>query len=575
MTIENKDGSNEHSPPNENGVENHNTESTPNEAGDVDNTQTGNQDLDDDDRREQEILERESMIEAARIQADKEIGNSSKMRFWGGEKVRPFIYIGATAMVLAGVGTYMAISGLSNDPLEDDPSSISVPKSRAKASNMSTPEQAEYLRALHEKNAMQANAEGTSYIAGFVNEAPQADDLSGAPVVQPGVASSNLRQQYFDKDGNVYSLEQAIELSAQNQKIEGVTYGQGSIEDQVATTGANTIPVNGAYQNKPLTSATTRSQVTPYAVLPYSGQSSSSSSSLSGGAVDNAQSSQLDEAKNSTEQWKNNYLALRVSKAQMVDAKVQKALSDQATAITNAIKPEGDVAAAYSSQVYKVPQRQQINATATANPTNTTTQPSITAKPIARAGESFRAILKTQVNTDQGSDVLATILSGPLKGSTAVGSVKVSSGNIQLAFNKVLRKDKDELGIDAVARTLGDNSLGMADDIQKHYFQKYGSLVASSLLSGVGQAYEQTAGADSTISNGGVVVTNSTDPSSERILGNAAGELGNSLSSDIRSAGARPITYIVNKGKVFNLFLNSNVVDGVAQNNQNLNNRKQ
>lgn len=499
--------------------------------------------------------------ELAREQAQKDFEKAAKKRFFGSEKIRPFIYIGAAvAFGIGGIGYYIVDKATTPEEAIQADNKSNFPKTRAKSDGVMNSEQAEYMKQQQEQAASQAQQNGDTYISGFINEQNEIDTFNSQPIVQPGIAANN--QQFFDKSGNSYTYAQAAQLSAQNTQIEGVTYGQGSIQDQ-RSNGAPTAASQGSMRSPQ--ASTQLANYTPYTVTAYVPGTRTSSSGASS-SLESEQSKQLDKAVNDTSDWQNNYLALRQKKAQLVDQKAQKAFENQVTSIIESIKPpkNGEVVGSYQVQTYKTSTNKiganYTNGSTTQQSATNATQSRVTPKVLARTGDTFKAILKTKVNTDEGNDVLATITTGSLKGATLIGVVKPTNDNVQITFTKLLRKGKPELALNAVARSLDGNSLGMADSIQRHHLQKYSSLVTASLLSGVGQAYQQTAGSNTSISNG-TVVTTASEPSSERILGNAAGELGNQLSSDIRSLSKRPTTYIINQGKVFNLFLNADLVE--------------
>lgn len=526
-------------------------------------TETNDADSLDDER---EALEREQEFQKA--QERQKFQTSARKRFLGAENIRPFLYIGITAFFIVGVGGYYLVDKATTpDEVVKAESKANIPNTRAKSDGVMSPEQAAYVKQQQEAAAAQAEQSGGTYIASFINEQSEVDTLSAQPIVQPGIAATQMRQQYFDKQGNSYTPDQAMQLAAQNKQIEGVTFGQGSIEDQnLSNQTANA----GQPQLRAAPANVQAPAFTPYTVTPYSA-SSRNAEKTSNSTIDSDQSSKLDKAASDTAEWQQNYLAVRQKKAQLIDQKAQKAFENQVTSIIESIKPakNGEQIGSYQVKAYKTnSSRVTYNSTSDsqqrynsgASSLNGSNQPKTPAKTLARTGDSFKAIIKTKVNTDEGNDVLATITSGSLKGSTLMGTVKPTNDNVQITFTKLLRKGKPELAINAVARSLDGYSLGMADSVKRHHLQKYSSLVTASLLSGVGQAYQQTAGSNAEITNG-TVVTTSSEPSNERILGNAAGELGNQLSSDIRSLSKRPTTYIVNQGKVFNLFFNSELVE--------------
>lgn len=491
----------------------------------------------------------------------KRVTNNGKMRF--------FLLIGLLVLFIFSYAFYSIIFAEPEVPVDSKSGEFVVPKTNVKAASTVTPEQAEYIKQKQEAEAAEAAKKNDSYIAGFVTEQAASDNgYDSANPTQPGADAQqkNGIDKFFDDKGNVYTLEQAVGLSAQGQRIPGVTIGEGSINDPNVIKANSSNASNGqtpqGYIAPAAVSTVNKPTFNSYVVQPYVSKKTGLNE------TSNTQVESLERSSQAVDQWSQEYMQLRLKKAQAVEANTQLAFTNQLQNITNAFKQKGDgkTGGSYSSTQYSRQKTEDVrNSTqpnaATSNTSTQSTEASALKKVTARAGETYRTILTSTVNTDEGTEVLARIQSGPYKGETVVGSVKVTENNMQFVFNKILRKNKPEVAINAVARQIGTNSLGMADQIKKHTVQRYTSLVVASALSGVGKAYEQTAGTNATLGQNGTVVTSSTEPSDKRIIGNAVGELGEEISSDIKDVSRRKPTYITNTGKVFNLFLNQDIVE--------------
>lgn len=508
-------------------------------------------DLNKEDPDELSAAEIQAQLDA--IAQDKTLTHSAK-RLANNGKIRFMVLGGLSATILVGVIGYSAISAMSKPPEESVPGEVAIPRTNAAASAIVTPEQAEYIKNQQDQQGAEAEKKGDTYIAGFVTERENEDeDL--LPPSQPGLVGTEtiIIKQFFDKQGNAYTAEKAAQLAAQGVQIEGVTIGSGSVSDPNVNT-KSTVANNS--KDKQLEEP--KEEIQPYVVNPYTPKSNSETSAKS--EFTEAETEKLDKSVKDVQAWNDEYLALRQKKAKLVDQKTQHAFESQISSLTKALKPASD-SKDKTGGFSRIHYQQQIISVANDSVAKVEdSSPQTAFKPVIYAGESVRAILKNEVNTDNGTEVIATLLQGPMKGATLMGNVNITQGNIQFNFNRLLRKGKGEINISGIARQIGNNSSGMADDINKHYLKRYSALALSTALGGVGAAYEQTAGTTSNITNT-AVVTESTDPTKDRIVGNIVGELGDEMSDEIKKVERTPTTYITHSGKIFNVFFNQNVLD--------------
>lgn len=100
-----------------------------------------------------------------------------------------------------------------------------------------------------------------------------------------------------------------------------------------------------------------------------------------------------------------------------------------------------------------------------------------------KAGTTMYAMLDSEVNTDDGRTVLATIRSGPWKGSKLIGTIEQAHNNISLNFATLAPQDeRPTMRVRAVALREEDAKLGMAEKIDHHTFSRYTALAAAALL---------------------------------------------------------------------------------------------
>lgn len=175
-------------------------------------------------------------------------------------------------------------------------------------------------------------------------------------------------------------------------------------------------------------------------------------------------------------------------------------------------------------------------------------------KPMIKTGNIMYATLDSEVNTDDGGHVLATVRGGDWDGSKLIGQVEQGPNNIRLNFTVLSPQDgRDTMRINAVALREDDAKQGMADDIDRHTFSRYTALAVASILSGVGQVARQPVGEIIVLPNGQVISSNQ-EPSDRRIIGSAIGELGSNMSQEVRQGFNRPPTFMTEANRGFALY---------------------
>lgn len=172
--------------------------------------------------------------------------------------------------------------------------------------------------------------------------------------------------------------------------------------------------------------------------------------------------------------------------------------------------------------------------------------------PLVKAGTIMFAVLDTEVNSDVPGPVMATIVDGPFKGATLLGSLThpdARSDIVTLAFQTISRKDwPKNLSISANAINAETARLGLASHVDSHFWLRYGTLFASSFLSGIAQAVQQS-GAQ--MQQGGLTQGNTVtfkDLNTEKQIIVGLGNVGTALSNVVAQKVNTPTTVIVNTG---------------------------
>ena len=133
---------------------------------------------------------------------------------------------------------------------------------------------------------------------------------------------------------------------------------------------------------------------------------------------------------------------------------------------------------------------------------------------IYKAGGILLAILDTEVNSDENSPVMATIVQGDLKGSKVIGNFQRTEKKVLINFSvlSVPRLDSS-MPIQAVAIDPNTSKPPMASSVDNHYFLRYGTILASGFLTGFGEAF-QNAGTTITVNSGSGSTTTVSDSAS-------------------------------------------------------------
>ncbi|NNM58804.1 MAG: hypothetical protein HKM04_03215 [Legionellales bacterium] len=216
---------------------------------------------------------------------------------------------------------------------------------------------------------------------------------------------------------------------------------------------------------------------------------------------------------------------------------------------------------------------------------------------IIKAGTILFGVLSTAVNSDEPGPVMATIVTGQLKGSKLIGAIQNSppipgsGGATKLILNFTSMSVPylpESISISAVAVDPDTARTALGSEVDHHYLERYGSLFASAFLEGWGQEIS-SAGTTVTVSpfggttstkNGtgttqtvvvnpdGTTTTTSTSPptnSQGGTLGigqNVAaglGQVGTNWGQQLGDTFNRPNTVIINSGVSIGLLFLSDV----------------
>jgi intracellular multiplication protein IcmE len=164
-----------------------------------------------------------------------------------------------------------------------------------------------------------------------------------------------------------------------------------------------------------------------------------------------------------------------------------------------------------------------------------------------KAGDIMMGVMTSTVNSDEDSPVMANIVSGKLRGAKLIGKFTLLKEKVLINFNKLDMPGKPaSIGINAVAIDPETAHTALADCVDNHYWLRYGTLFASSFLSGLADAISQQ-GSQTSTGAGGILVTH--DPlSAGQTIAVALGAVGSQYASVLGSNFTRPPTVMVYEG---------------------------
>jgi intracellular multiplication protein IcmE len=120
-----------------------------------------------------------------------------------------------------------------------------------------------------------------------------------------------------------------------------------------------------------------------------------------------------------------------------------------------------------------------------------------------KTGDILFAVIDTSVNSDEPGPILATIVSGKLKGTKLIGSFNLPSTaqKMVITFNTMsIPGAPKTISISAFAIDPNTARTALSSRTDHHYLMRYGSLFASSFLQGFGNAFQS---ANTTVTIGG------------------------------------------------------------------------
>lgn len=173
-----------------------------------------------------------------------------------------------------------------------------------------------------------------------------------------------------------------------------------------------------------------------------------------------------------------------------------------------------------------------------------------------KAGTVMFAVLDTGINSDEKSPVLATIVSGDLKGARLIGNFQRAEKKVILQFSVInIPYLPNSVSINAVAIDANTARTALSGKVDNHYLLRYGSVFAAAFMSGVGRSVEESANSVSINTSTGETVNihGSMTASKSAFIG--LGEAGTKLGDAFAPLVNKPPTVEVKAGSGIGILL--------------------
>jgi polyhydroxyalkanoate synthesis regulator phasin len=170
--------------------------------------------------------------------------------------------------------------------------------------------------------------------------------------------------------------------------------------------------------------------------------------------------------------------------------------------------------------------------------------------PLIKAGTIVYAVLDTAVNSDYpDSPVMATIVDGKFKGAKLLGKLTLAQGQDKVSLTFKLMNMEDWMSgktVNAFAIDPDTARTVLATDVNNHYFMRYGSLFASSFISGYASAIKSSGGTTTTGIFGTSTVNPALSPTEKLMTG--IGQVGTTLGTSVQGYVNTPPTVKIDPG---------------------------
>lgn len=181
--------------------------------------------------------------------------------------------------------------------------------------------------------------------------------------------------------------------------------------------------------------------------------------------------------------------------------------------------------------------------------------------PIAKAGSITFGVLDTSINSDyKGTPILATIVQGPLQGGRLLGVFKLQENRVMLSFTTLsLPNYNSSIPVNMLAIDPETARTVLASHVDYHYLLRYGTLFASSFLSGIAGAITTSGSSTTTSATAGTTTSFPSLGTKDKLLV-ALGAVGTAFGSEVGKWVNTPPTVTLNSGTGLGLLFMTDLV---------------
>lgn len=169
-----------------------------------------------------------------------------------------------------------------------------------------------------------------------------------------------------------------------------------------------------------------------------------------------------------------------------------------------------------------------------------------------KVGDMLYAVNTVAINSDIPSPIVVKVVQGRFRGSKIIGGFQRHQESLLISFNQLITASGEALAIEAVAIDPQTSSAAIADEVDTHFFSRWGSLVAASFIEGFGSAMTNR---NTRVQSNGDIMMQETNKSYGDVALEAMGKVGQRAATQVERNFDRPPTVYVKVGEPFGVLI--------------------